>query len=78
MVLNEVKSFPSSTWPDFSEKKFVCTIVNCSNSFASSPDKLLWGQIKRIIKDKLCLKNIISIVSACLRLGYWPNHFKNQ
>ena len=76
IILNEVETFSSSSWPDFLEEEFSHTIINCSNSSASSPNKLSWGHIKCIIKDKLCLKNIISITNACFKLGYWPNYFK--
>jgi len=77
-ILNEVETFPLSSWPDFSEKEFNHVIVNCSNSSTLGPDKLSWGHLKHIIKDKLCLKNIISIANACIELGYWPNHFKKS
>ena len=76
MVLNELKSFPLSAWLDFLEEEFICTIINCSNLFVPGPDKLLWRHLKHIIKDKACLKNIISITNACFKLGYWPNYFK--
>jgi len=39
-VLNELESFPSSMWLDFSEEELTCAIVNCSDSFAPSPDKV--------------------------------------
>ena len=67
-----------STWPDFLEEEFVCAIVSCSNSSVPSPDKLSWSYIKRIIKNKLCLKSIVSIANVCLELGHWLNHFKKS
>ena len=69
-ILNEVETFSLSSWPNFSEEEFNYVIVNCNNLSASRHDKLLWGHIKCIIKDKLCLKNIISIANACIELGY--------
>jgi len=60
------------------EEEFVHAIVSYSNSSAPGPDKLLWGHIKYIIKDKSCLKSIVSIANACLELGHWPNHFKKS
>ena len=59
------------------EEEFISTIVKCNNLSASSSDKLLWGYLKHIVKDKMCLENIIAITNACIEIGYWPNHFKN-
>ena len=78
LVLNEIETFPLSTWLDFLKEEFVCAIVSCSNSSVPSPDKLSQSHIKYIIKDKLCLKSIVSITNACLELGHWPNHFKKS
>ena len=78
MILNEVETFPLSSWSNFFEEEFNHAIVNYSNSSASSPEKLSWGHIKHIIKDKSCLKNIVSIANTCIELGYWPNHFKKS
>ena len=41
-------------------------------------DKMSWGHLKCIIKDKSCLKNIVYIANTCLELGHWPNHFKKS
>ena len=78
IVLNELGSFSSSVWLEFSEEEFTHTIVNCCNSSSSGPNKLLWGHLKHIIKDKMCLKNIISITNTCFELGYWSSHFKKS
>ena len=75
-VLNELGPFLSSMWKKFSEEEFTRAITNCCDSLSSGPDKLLWGHLKSIIKDKACLKNIISITDICFNLGYWPSHFK--
>ena len=40
-VLNELNLYSSSLWLYFSEKEFKHTIINCNNSFASGPNKLL-------------------------------------
>jgi len=67
-----------SIWPDFLEEEFVYAIVSYSNLSALGPDKLLWSHIKHIIKDKSCLKSIVSIANICLELRHWPNHFKKS
>ena len=76
-VLNELDLYSSPLWTSFSEEEFTSAIVKCNNMSAPGPDRLLWGYLKHIIKDKICLKNIIAIANACFEIGYWPNHFKN-
>jgi len=76
MVLNKLGSFLFSAWPEFLEEEFTCTIVNYCDSSSPGLDKLLWDYLKYIIKDKICLKNIISIANTCFKLGYWLSHFK--
>jgi len=51
-------------------------IAKCSNESASSPDKFTWKHMKLIVKDKMCLKNIINIANVCFKAGHWPSHFK--
>jgi len=66
------------TWLKFSEEEFSRTIINCKDSSASGPDKMSWGHLKHIIKDKSCLKNFVYIANVCFDLGHWPNHFKES
>ena len=78
LILNKCESFSPMEWLNFSEEEFSCAITNCSDSSTPGPDKMSWGHLKLIIKDKSCLKNIIYIANACLELGHWPNHFKKS
>jgi len=77
-MLNELDLYSSSLWTLFSEEEFTSAIVKCNNMSTPGPDKLLWGYLKYIIKDKTCLKNIIAIANVCFEIGYWPNYFKNS
>ena len=77
-VLNKLGSYSSSSWTLFAEKEFTSTIVKCNNISVPSPNKLLQRHLKCIIKNKTCLKNIITIANVCFEIGYWPNHFKNS
>ena len=45
---------------------------------APGPDKLSWRHLKHILKDKLCLGNIIKITNICIEVRYWPTHFKSS
>ena len=69
-VLDVITSFLSSTWVPFSEEEFTSAIAKCNNLSTSGPDKLSWSHLKHVLKDKLCLKNIIKIANACLDIGY--------
>ena len=53
-------------------------IAKCNNLFTPSLDKLLWSYLKYILKNNLCLKNIIRIANACLDIGYWLSYFKTS
>ena len=69
-ILNELRSYSSSSWTSFSKEEFTSTIVKCNNSSVPEPNKLLWGHLKCIIKDKTYLNNIIAITNACFKIGY--------
>jgi len=53
-------------------------IAKYSNKLALSPDKLTWRHIGLIVKDMMCLKNIIDITNACFEVRHWPPHFKSS
>ena len=63
-------------WLNFLEEEFSRAIINCNDSSVPSPDKMSWGHLKHITKDKLCLKSIIYIANMCFKLDHWPKHFK--
>ena len=75
-ILNELGSFVSSPWALLLEKEFTNSLFKCSNMSTPGLNKLLWRHLKIILKDKMCLKNIITIANTCIELGYWPLHFK--
>ena len=60
----------------FSKVEFVNSIIKCNNSSTSGSNKLSWRYLKIIIKDSMCLKNIVNIANVCFELGYWLSHFK--
>jgi len=75
-ILNEIHISTLSSWLLFLEEEFTSAIVKCNNLSTSGLDKLAWRHLKYILKDKLCLKNIINIANTCLNIGYWLSHFK--
>ena len=74
----EIEQFLSSPWIHFSEEEFMSAITKCSNELAPGPNKLTWRYMKLIIKDKMCLKNIIDITNVCFEVGHWPSYFKSS
>jgi len=77
-ILDEITNKPTSPWPSFSKEEFRLTLSSCNNSSVPSPDKLTWGHLKIILKDDECLNIIIHIANTCIKLGYWPLHFKRS
>ena len=69
-MLNKLNLYSSLLWLLFLEEEFTSAIVKCNNSLALSSNKLLWEYLKCVIKDKTCLKNIITITNACIELGH--------
>jgi len=77
-ILDEITDKPISSWPTFLKEEFRLALANCNNSFAPGPDKLSWSHLKTILKDDDCLNVIISIDNACIKVEYWPSHFKRS
>ena len=69
-VLLEIGQFSSFPWIYFLKEEFMRVITKCGNESAPGSDKLTWRQIKLIIKDKMCLKNIIDIANACFEVSH--------
>ena len=69
-VLNELDLYSLSLWASFSEIDFTSIIIKYNNLSASEPDKLSWRHLKSIIKDKICLSNIIAITNTCFNLEH--------
>ena len=51
-------------------------INKCNNSLAPGPDKLMWHHLKSILKQDICLNNIINIADTCINLRHWLSYFK--
>ena len=66
----------SSTQNPFSEEEFVNALIKCNVSSTHGPNKLAQRYLKYILKNKLCLRNIINIADTCLEIGYWLSYFK--
>ena len=52
------------------------SINKYSNDLTPGPDKLSWRHFKVIVKNWLCLNNVINIANAYIDLGYQLLHFK--
>ena len=50
--------------------KFVNSIIKYNNLLTPSRSKLFWRHLKIIVKDSMCLKNIVNIADAYLELDY--------
>ena len=77
-LLNKISNKQPSLQPLFSEVKFVNSIIKYNNLLTPSCNKLFWRHLKIIVKDSMCLKNIVNIADAYLELDYQPLHFKTS
>ena len=77
-VLDEIIDKPTFFWVPFSKEEFRITIANYNNTLIPGPDKLSQSHLKIILKNDKCLNSIISIANICIKLGYWPLHFKKS
>jgi len=75
-VLDELGLFSFLSWTCFTEEELVNSLIKYNNSSTPGPNKLSWRHLKIILKDNICLRNVISIANACIELGHWPSHFK--
>ena len=75
-VLNELRSYSSLPWARFTEEELTSSLLKYSNISTPGSDKLSWKRLKIILKNKICLRNVIIITNTCIKLGHWPSHFK--
>ena len=75
-VLNKIRSKATSFWELFSKEESRQVINKCNNLSAPGPDKLTWHHLKSILKQNICLINIINIADACINLGHLLSYFK--
>ena len=50
--------------------------AKCNNLLTLELDKLFWKYLKAIVKDDVCLNNLVNIANTCINLGYWLPYFK--
>ena len=60
------------------KKNLLMLLPNTIIYWPLGPNKLSWRHLKHILKDKLCLENIIKITNIYIKVGYWPTHFKSS
>ena len=61
----------------FSKQEFRDTLAKCSASSVPGPDHITWRHLKSLIANKRCLEKVIHIANVCIKLEYWPSHFKS-
>ena len=73
-----MKSEINKLLPGCYSQKFKITLGSCNNSSTLGPDKLSWSHLISILKDNICIANVIKIANACIDLGHWPSHFRRS
>jgi len=69
-ILDKIRSKQVSAWALFSKEEFKIVLESCNNSSTPRPDKLSWSHLKIILKDDVCITNVIKIANTCIDLGY--------
>ena len=77
-VFNEIEPKPTTIWVPFSKEEFCQALTKCNNSLAPGSNKLTWQHLKIILKQDICLTQIINITNMCINLEYWPSYFKQS
>ena len=75
-LLEEIISKLVKKQSSFSEEKFTSAITKYNSLFTLGLDKILQRHFKRCVKDITYLRKLIAITNTCIKLGYWPLHFK--
>ena len=75
-LLDKISDKEVTRWPPFLKVEIINAINKCNNSSTLGPDKLSWRHLKKIIKNEECISKLIDIANTCIKLGYWPSHFK--
>jgi len=74
--LDKISNKEVTRWPPFLKVEIIDAINKYNNSSTLGPDKLFWRHLKKIIKNKEYISKLIDIANTCIKLGYWPSHFK--
>jgi len=77
-ILQEIPTVPTTKWPPFSVVELCDALIKCNNSSTPGPDHISWRHLKTILHDPKCAANVVNIANACIRLRYWPKHFKKS
>jgi hypothetical protein len=77
-ALNDLNPLPERDWVGFSSCKMFDVLSACLSHSAPGLDHVMWTHLKRILLDSIVSGKILSLADACLRVGYWPMHFKES
>jgi len=75
-LLDKIPDREPVNWTSFAREKLLNAIEKYNNSLAPGPDKLTWGHVKKIVRNKEYITRIINIANVFIKLGHWPHHFK--
>jgi len=69
-ILKEISNKAIFQWSSFSKGEFVLAINKYSNNSTPRLDRLSWRYLKEILKNSVCLDNILNIANACIDLEH--------
>ncbi|KAF5309958.1 hypothetical protein D9619_010442 [Psilocybe cf. subviscida] len=77
-VLDPLPAAPARKWLPFSQFELTDALSSCSNCSAPGPDHIKWTHLKYLVKDTHCMRVLLSLANACLRVGHWPATLKES
>jgi hypothetical protein len=78
MALDDLNPLPERDWVGFSSHKMFDVLSACLSRSVPGLDHVTWTHLKRTLPDSIVSGKILSLADACLRVGYWPTHFKES
>ncbi|KAF5314437.1 hypothetical protein D9619_011854 [Psilocybe cf. subviscida] len=77
-VLDPLPNAPTRGWAPFSLQELNDSLSSCSNRSAPGPDHIGWSHLKLLVKDTHCVRVLLLLANASLRVGHWPATFKES
>jgi len=77
-ILGVLDPLPEREWARFSHRELGDALRACSSPSAPGPDHITWSHLKMVLSDVKASVVVLTLADACLRVGYWPRHFKES
>ncbi|KAJ3568088.1 hypothetical protein NP233_g5944 [Leucocoprinus birnbaumii] len=77
-ILDQLDPSREQDWLLFSQKEMMDTLLACLSQSAPGLDHITWSYLKRTLPIEDVTEKFLAIADACMKVGYWPSHFKES